>query len=451
MGEPRRLAPSVRLFLALPILFVSWLYLGSPRAHDVPERLLFGATYAVSVLVLFRRVLRGELLDPAVCLVGSYLLLLALGSLLFDILRPRSLSPWAFNAIGVGHAALWTGCGLAGKPRPRALHERTGIASRYGVELLLFGIGICLMACVALFASFGSVPLLAADPDEARLAILAGRGELAIFLVGLGLLAYAFRYDACVRGGRPWPAHALCALNFVVLLSLGGRARTLLFLLGYAGLDLMLRPRELRAAVLLVGTVLAVGMLAIVGAWRRGGSLAPEASLAELGIGALALPTMVARLEQRIEPGTLGGGPLSDLATLVPGEDHGANVDLKYAVFDNWRNMPASAGVNPSLIGEGYIQHGAAGVVLEPFLLGLLSALLYRRGVHARSFLGLALYVCWITGMMAAISAGVGIRLTHFVQQLAWILVLAPFFFVRTRGAAGSNRHLAVARVSELS
>lgn len=452
MGEGRPFSAGLRLALALPLLAGLWGFLGSELARATPFTWTFGASYALALCVLLGRLRGGALLDPGVCLAGTYLVLLALGSLLYEVLRASALAPWAFNAIGVGHAALWAGLGLGGGPGVRASLPPAPSASRQGLALLVLALGACLGATAALFAAYGGIPLLAADPDEARLAILSGRGELAIFLVGLTLLAFAFLHDARARGVSAWRAHALALLAFLVLLALGGRARALLFALGYAGLERLLRPRPLGLGLLALGGAAALAFLALVGAWRRGGSLAPGEALAELGIGALALPAMVARLAQRLEPGTLEAGPWSDLATLLPGVDHGANVELKYRVFENWRALPASAGVNPSLIGEGWIHYGAAGVVLAPFLLGLVSALLWRQLACARGFLGPALYVCWITGMMAAVSAGVGIRLTHFVQQLAWLAVLAPFFLarerVRARPASGSNPSGALARVA---
>jgi hypothetical protein len=415
------------------------LFLVSDVARERAPAFLWVATYALSFVVLARRLLRGELLDPAVCLVGTYLALLGLGSLLHASLRSSTLSPWVQNAIGAGHAALWAGCVLGSTlPAPPARAPQ-GIASREGAQLLLVLLLACAGATVALFVTFGEVPLLAADPDMARLAILAGRGELGIFLVGLGVLTYAFLHDALARGASPRCAHFAMLATLAVLVSLGGRARALAFVLGYAGLFLRHRPRRLRPVALLLGALAALAFLAGVGAWRRGGSVRAEDALAELGIGALALPSMVARLEQRVEPGALPSGPWSDLGTLLPGEDHGLNVELKYAVFENWRALPPSAGVNPSLVGEGYLFFGVAGVVWEPFLLGLASAFLWKRaGARPRS-VGTLLYVCWITGMMAAISAGLGIRLTHFAQQLVWIALAGPFFLVRARSAVGSK------------
>ena len=452
----RRLSRGVRFALGAPVLVALQLWLGSVQAHEHSFLALWSATYLLAVVVIARRLLRGRLLDPAVCLGGTYLLLLALGSLLYPLLRGSLLSPWAVNAIGVGHAALWVGCEL-GAREPLAAGPLRTFASRQTLQVLLFLLLCCAGATLALFATFGTVPLLAADPDEARLAILAGRGELAIFLVGIGILAYAFLHDAQARDGSPLASHGLMALTFLVLLSLGGRARALLFVLGYVGLARLARPRRLRPALLVGGVLAGLTVLAGVGAWRRGGTADTEAALAELGIGALALPAMVARIENRVVPGTLEAGPLSDLLTLLPGEDHGANVALKYAVFDNWRAMPASAGVNPSLIGEGYAQFGAAGVVWEPFLLGLVSALLAGGLARRPGFAPRAVYACWITGMMAAVSAGVGIRLTHVVQQLAWIAVIALLEQVRAPAAPPlderpwlSKRSPGLARVGRL-
>lgn len=449
MLPERPLSRGLRLPLALALLGLLVFFLESGAAEREPFRLCFGASYLLALAYLGRRLVAGELLHPAVCLVGPYLALLALGAFLFEALRARSLPPWAFNAIGAGHASLWVGFFLARSGPNAAPRERASIASRPAVELLLLGVLACLASSAALFALYGGIPLLAADPQAARLAILAGRGELALFLVGLGLLALAFLHDARARGASARSAHLLALLTFLIYLALGGRARALLFVLGYAGLELWLRPRRLRLAWLALTGTAALALFAAVGAWRRGGRLDAEASLSELAIGALALPAMVARLGERLEPGTLAAGPLDDLATLLPGEGRGANVALKYAVFENWRALPASAGVNPSLIGEGWIHLGSLGVVLEPFLLALASAGLWRRARASRGFLLPALYVSWITGMAAAISAGVGIRLTHLVQQLFWLALLAPFFLLRARGASGSKPVEALARVSD--
>jgi hypothetical protein len=117
--ETRRLGPELRLLVALPLLAALAVFLGSAAARDGAHSLAWSASYALAAAVVVVRVRRGEVLDPLVCLGGSYLALLAFGALLFERLRASALSDWTANAIGAGHAALWLGGFLAGRPRAR--------------------------------------------------------------------------------------------------------------------------------------------------------------------------------------------------------------------------------------------------------------------------------------------------------------------------------------------
>lgn len=403
------------------------------RAHSLAP--LWAALQLLSLARIGQRVRRGALLDPAVGLGAAYLVLLCLGAWLYEGLRANPLSPYVVNAIGAGHAALWLGLELGQGGAPRLQPAARGFASRHAAWLVLFLLVVCLGATTALFALFGGVPLLSSDPDEARIAILSGRGELGTFLVGLTVVSYALHYDARARGSpaRRWSAHVVALVVFLVLLSLGGRSRALLYVFGYLGLGAVLAPRRIGLAPLVLGGLGAIGLLGVVGAWRRSASLAPEAIVAELGIGTLALPSMLARIERTLAPGELERGVLGDLATLLPGADTGANVELKYAVFENWRNMPESAGVNPSLPGEAYLAHGSPGIVLELFLVGWLAATLHRRLGRAPGLFALLAYVFVLTTLMGALSSGLAIRLPMLVQQLAWSVLVTLAFLRRAR------------------
>jgi hypothetical protein len=361
--------------------------------------------------------------------------LLCLGAWLYEGLRANPLSPSVANAIGAGHAALWIGLELGRGAPPRTQPAARGFASRQGAWLVFFLLLVCCGATAALFVLFGGVPLLSSDPDEARIAILSGRGELGTFLVGLSVVSFALHYDARVRDSRPrlWVSHCVALLAFLVLLSLGGRSRALLYVLGYVGLGRVLVPRRIGLAPLVLGGLAALALLGVVGAWRRSASLAPEAVVAELGIGTLALPSMLARIERTLAPGELERGVLDDLRTLLPGQDTGANVALKYAVFENWRAMPESAGVNPSLPGEAYLAHGSAGIVLELFLVGWLAAALHRRLGRAPGAFQLLAYVFVLTTLMGAMSSGLAIRLPMLTQQLVWSALVALAFLRRPR------------------
>ena len=126
-------------------------------------------------------------------------------------------------------------------------------------------------------------------------------------------------------------------------------------------------------------------------------------------------------------------GSWTDLTTLLPGADTGANVALKYAVFENWRAMPESAGVNPSLPGEAWLAYGSPGIVVELFLVGWLAAALYRRLGSAPGFFAVLAYVFVLTTMMGALSSGLAIRLPMLLQQLVWSGLVALAFLRRPR------------------
>jgi hypothetical protein len=421
--------------LALVGLVALALTLSSPwaRAHSLAG--LWALLQLASLVRIAQRVRAGALLDPSVGLGATYFVLLCLGAWLFELLRESPLSPYVQNAIGAGHAALWIGLELGAGAATRVRSPARGFTSRHAAWLVFFLLLVCLGATAALFALFGGVPLFSSDPDEARIAILSGRGELGTFLVGLTVVSLALRYDALVRGSRARRrvAHLVGLAAFLVLLSLGGRARALLFVLGYVGLGRLLVPRRIGLAPLALGVLGVLGLLGVVGAWRRSASVEPDAVVAELGIGTLALPSMLARIERTLSPGELERGLLGDLATLRPGADTGANVELKYAVFENWRAMPESAGVNPSLPGEAYLSYGSPGIVAELFLAGWLAAALYRRLASAPGFFATLAYVFVLTSLMGALSSGLAIRLPMLLQQLAWSGLVALAFLRRPR------------------
>lgn len=421
--------------LALVGLALLAALLSSPWARANSLAGLWALLQLVTLVRIVQRVRAGALLDPALGLGATYFVLLCLGAWLFELLRENPLSPYVQNAIGAGHAALWIGLELGGGPPARARGPARGFTSRHSAWLVFFLLLLCLGATAALFVLFGGVPLLASDPDEARIAILAGRGELGTFLVGLTVVSFALRYDALVRGSRARRrvAHLVGLAAFLVLLSLGGRSRALLFVLGYVGLGRLLVPRRIGFVPLVLGVLGVVGLLGVVGAWRRSASVEPGAVVAELGIGTLALPSMLARIERTLSPGELERGVLDDLATLLPGADTGANVALKYAVFENWRALPESAGVNPSLPGEAYLAYGSAGIVVELFLVGWLAAAMYRRLGCAPGFFAVLAYVFVLTTLMGALSSGLAIRLPMLVQQLAWSGLVALAFLRRGR------------------
>ena len=198
--------------------------LSSPWAKTHSLAGLWALLQLTTLVRIAQRVRAGALLDPAVGLGAVYFVLLCLGAWLFELLRENPLSPYVQNAIGAGHAALWIGLELGGGAPAPARGPARGFTSRHAAWLVFFLLLLCLGATAALFVLFGGVPLLSADPDEARLAILSGRGELGTFLVGLTVVSLALRYDALVRGSRARRrlAHLVGLAAFLVLLSLGG-------------------------------------------------------------------------------------------------------------------------------------------------------------------------------------------------------------------------------------
>jgi len=293
--------------------------------------------------------------------------------------------------------------------------------------LAYFTISVCILATFALFIK-GGVPMLAADVQQARLDLVSGNGILNIFLYGLTVFPLAVLYDAIARGTRRGMigSHLLAGFVTFVILMTGGRSRTFAFLAEYLAMYFFFHRRRFSFKLMVACTVLLALFLAVVGAYRRGGSMDVPAMTKELGIVLATRPVMFSLVIDNFSESRMfyGSRYFGDLLKLLPGHQTGANVDLKYEVWPNADKMPDSAGVSPSVIGEAYMNFGVPGIFWFMFFEGLFLGLTYRMMINKPTFLRCAFYVMLIIDLGTAVSAGVGARLAKFMILWFWLAVI---------------------------
>ena len=386
----------------------------------------------MSILVIIDRFRKGGFFEPVVVMSSAYLLILVVGSVLFELIKEKEYRFYLSNFIGVGYFALFAGLILS-----QNYHYTINLDqikkyifvthSMKNRALVYFAVFICILATFALFIK-GGVPMLAADVQQARLDLVSGNGFLNIFLYGLTVFPLAVLYDAIARGARGSMivSHLLAGFVTVVILLTGGRSRTFAFLAEYLAMYFFFYRRSFSFKLMVACTVLLTLFLAVVGAYRRGGEMDVPTMTKEIGIILATRPVMFSLVVDKFNESRMfyGSRYFGDLVKLLPGHQTGANVDLKYEVWPNADKMPDSSGVTPSVIGEAYMNFGVPGIFWFMFFEGLFLGLSYRFMLKKPTFLRCAFYFMLIIDLGTAVSAGVGTRLTKFMLLWFWLAII---------------------------
>ena len=127
-----------------------------------------------------------------------------------------------------------------------------------------------------------------------------------------------------------------------------------------------------------------------------------------------------------------GSRYFADLIKLLPGQQHGANVELKNKVFGANNQMHENAGVTPSIVGEAYMNFGTSGIFYVCFLLGFVLAMFYNMAITRPSFIWVSLYITIIFSFGAnALSAGISVAINHIIWNWLWIFIVYFFYKVK--------------------
>ncbi len=399
--------------------------------EKVDLQILWYVSYVISIIYVIRRVQLGLFFEPIVLLPSSYLFLIVAGTIAFAIIKGRDYNFYLSNLVGMGYLALFAGLTLSqlytyslGCPKPiRRAFQMHAMRSR---PLFYAALGISTLASVLLFIK-GGVPMLAADVNQARLDLISENGYLNLFFIGLTVLCLAFLYDCLTMQRskkRLLGAHLLAVIVSVMLFMTGYRARTIIFIGEYAGILFFFRRKRFSLKLIATLGLLFVFFLAGVGAYRRGA--ADLSSVAnEIGIILASRPAIFELIIHNFDQSNYfhGSRYFYDLQKLLPGNQSGANVDLKYEIFPNADKMPELAGITPSIIGEAYMNFGPTGIFWVMLFLGIVLGASYKYMKARPSFVKTVFYFTLVLGMTGAVQSGIGTKVMQLIYLWLWLVV----------------------------
>ena len=391
---------------------------------------LWYALYVLSLLMIIDKLRRGLFFEPIVIVPSAYLLLLVVGSILFELIKGRDYKAYLSNYIGLGYLGLLIGIFFTqyfhytisvSQPK-KYLFEHHFMQNRIlSYCIILFSI----MASFTLFAK-GGIPMAAADVNQARMALTAGSGYLNIFLIGLSVWPLGVLYDAIARKSKVGLlfSHIFAGFVFILILMTGYRSRTLSFLSEYIGIYFFFNRRRFSLKLIIAGSILFLLFLSVVGAYRKG-SEDLDAIAQEAGNVVTARPVMFQLIVDRFSESKFFWGTryFSDLAKLLPGNQQSANVDLKYELFPNADQMNDAAGVTPSIIGEAYMNFGGLGIFWVMLFVGIILGFSYKLMAEKPSFSRCAFYFTFVFGMASCVASGIGILVMQMIYLWTWVVI----------------------------
>jgi len=409
------------IFLVLVLTFTIWL--GNIDLTRMETLGFWPFVYLAGFLLIVFLVLKGEIYHPVVLVGSSYVFLLVIGTFVFEEFRGRPLSPYVHNLIGIGFLALLSSLSMViiltgGKKHPQK-YQLQHVQLVYGLAIL----GI--LSALIMFAKFKGIPLLAANPNEAKVNFLAGNGIFNLFFKGMPVFAMAILYIRVQLGQSLLIAHMYCGLMMILILLAGYRSTTLISLGEYVFLYLIIKEKKVPTYAWVVAFILAIFYMTFLGSYRRGNAGLAGAT-EELDIILNTRPVWVEIIIRNFTEFDYYHGSLyyNDFKRFLPGTQVNANVDLKYALFANADDMPENTGITPSIVGEAYMNFGQDGVLWVSIVVGIIIGLFYWQFLQQQNFLWMALFLTLVFGMAGGIQSGIGLKLIHLTQFWFWVIFI---------------------------
>jgi oligosaccharide repeat unit polymerase len=391
---------------------------------------LWFSLYGSSFLLIVDKLRKGLFFEPIVIVPSAYLLLLVIGSILFELIRERDYNVYLSNYIGIGYLGLLIGISLTQYFRytiticrtEKVLFEHRPMRNRMLSYCIIL---ISIMASISLFAKSG-IPMASADVNQSRIALTAGSGYLNIFMIGLAVWPMAVLYDSIARKSKTGLiiSHIFAGVVFMIILMTGYRSRTMTFLAEYVGIYFFFNRRRFSLKLIIICALVSMTFLSFVGAYRRGtddfASIAQEA-----GNIVASRPVMFELIVNRFSESKFFYGTryFADLVKLLPGSQESVNVDLKYEVFPNPDKMPEEAGVTPSIIGEAYMNFGGLGIFWVMLFVGIILGFSYKLMARKPTYLRCAFYFTFVFTMAGCVASGIGILLMQIIYLWCWVLI----------------------------
>ena len=427
--------PAIALMPALILVFFLLLYVtlsGIIKTQDLS--LFWNGCYIAGGIYIIQRVRRGYLYEPMVLVGGSYLFALVVGELLFSFFKDRTYSFLGSNYTGLGFSALLLGAYITHKYDfvfSRADNHSFKFRPMNNVRLVWWLVIICILATIALFGRSGTIPILSANPAQAKMAFFSGNGMFSIFLKGIPFICIALLYDALVRPGKNkmLRLNLLTAFYIFVTILVGFRSSIVVFAIQYISVYFMFNRRPIPLWLIVFSIVGLLVFVSFIGAFRRGGLTAADFTR-EVGITLVARPVAFELILKYYDESRFSYGARywEDLKKLLPGAQTGANVDLKFEIFKGFVDMPDTAGITPSIIGEAYINFGHYGIMGICLLCGLLMSYVYTQTRRKPSFFNVSFLTHLSLSLVISVISGIGTILVSFLIGFFWILVLSVLY-----------------------
>lgn len=382
------------------------------------------STYIIIAVIIFLKLKEGIIYHPLVLVGLGYFLLLIIGSLTYVFFKDRPLNIYVFNLVGIGFSALMGGI-LLGDLFGAAPLQSTYSAPLYNVKLIYVLAVVGVVASLSMFVKFKGIPMLAANPNEAKVNFLGGNGVIGLFFKGLPVYSLALLYERYYNGKTLYVAHIYCGVMMVIILAAGYRSTTLISLGEYVCLYLILTKKKLPLKAIAFAGFTAILFLSLWGAYRRGND-GVDGMFYEFDIVINARPVMFETILHNFKEENFfwGSTYYTDFERFLPGTQVISSVDLKYAIFTNPEAMPEHAGVTPSLPGEAYMNFGQKGVYWVLLTLGLFLGFFYRNFQAKPNFLRTATFLTLVFAMADAVQTGIGLKAVHLVQFWVWAIFI---------------------------
>lgn len=392
--------------------------------------------YLSSLFVIVKEIKNSYFFNPIVLLPGAYLILIVLGSIVFDFLRGRQYNYFLSNIVGIGYLALLTGLLLSVKFRYKLFRNSRKIytlnshpiKSRY---LIFFLVIFSLIATLLLFLRLGTLPILAKDIQEARLQLTTGAGYLNIFFIGLRIISFLLLYEACsIQDKRRLIfSHLLAVVIGLLLVSIGSRGSVIIYVLTYFSIYIFFNRGKFSIKKFIVLCLIITIFIGVLGSFRKGNIDIVDV-LTELALVITIRPAMLEHIVHIYNtPSTYYWGMryLSDLQRILPGTQESENVELKGMVSAN-TSTPELAGFTPSIVGEAYMNFGAKGIPFVLLFIGFIAGKAYKSFLTRPTFVRFLFYLTLIYGLMSAVNSGIGEKLPQFLYQWFWVFFLSILY-----------------------
>jgi oligosaccharide repeat unit polymerase len=414
-------------------------------------------TYAILLLIAHRLYDLMNWIDPTVMFIVSYVTFVGLGLIVGQYFEIKFLSSVIFGVIA-GLIAFLVGAIVADMTNSSRRHIKVKKALNLNVtsnwrEVVwawaFFFIGVLLF--LFFYFAAGGVPIFAEDAESVRLTAKAGRGYLliggfAFLIVSTSILAAVYSQKKSLSS--PLIVSFIIFVAILLTLGVGYRVHAVRIILNAFIIYSFVRFSRIPGIKFSLLIAFIIVFLGLIGFYRFSGQFVSSYTQLEFAFSRILWSIFVRYLHifnltvpvfPEHEPFLLGRGYLMSLATIIPGEQ----AHFGFWLRDRLGLVLATPGpVDPTILGEFYVNFGWIGTVVGMCLMGFGIRTLYLRltKVPYLSLRRLALMTLISTSLIGMTGSGIILVLLFDAIPLVFVF-LAYDFCVRSKISLPENIH----------